>query len=311
LIHRWTVHSSNIRISVLEAVARDGPWGKLRKFIRRYGQDLFTQPFLNPGHLRAILDRGVDAYLASLEEESDSHEPIRLLDDLDRRISRGQAVKWLRVTVEAIMEDYPEYVDYNSTTTQSDRGEMLYTLLDFLRLKSSYERVAWNLRPLVVAHDVLVRRGRDKAAAIWAEAVAQRNHALAERFLNQFEKLSRRYGMRLRSVGDRLAERFVRPLEIDRLRALVQPACDELRADRVRESFDQLEQQVTRFTEEPTGIGFEVPSWLEALETEVEQVRSRVALEEEVSASFADLPQVRLSLAEARRQIEAWDEEEG
>ena len=65
------------------------------------------------------------------------------------------------MAIEAVVENYGEYVDYNSTTTQSDRGDMLYTLLDFLRLRASYDRVAWNLRPVVLAHEVLVRCGRD------------------------------------------------------------------------------------------------------------------------------------------------------
>ena len=58
------------------------------------------------------------------------------------------------------MENYSEYVDYNSTTTQSDRGEMLYTLLDFLHVEASYDRMAWNLKPVVMVHDVLVHCGR-------------------------------------------------------------------------------------------------------------------------------------------------------
>jgi hypothetical protein len=29
---------------------------------------------------------------------------------------------------------------------------MLYMLLDFLRLRCSYDRVAWNLKPVLVAH---------------------------------------------------------------------------------------------------------------------------------------------------------------
>ena len=56
-------------------------------------------------------------------------------------------------------ENYAEYVDYNSTTTQSDRGEMLFTLLDYLRLRTSYDLMAWKLQPVVLAHEVLVRGG--------------------------------------------------------------------------------------------------------------------------------------------------------
>jgi len=43
----------------------------------------------------------------------------------------------LSLILEAILENYGEYRDYNSTTTQSDRGDMLYTLLDFLRLRTN------------------------------------------------------------------------------------------------------------------------------------------------------------------------------
>ena len=61
--------------------------------------------------------------------------------------------------LESIVENYGEYRDYNSTTTQSDRGELLYMLLDFLRLRTRYDRVCWNLKPVVLAHEILVRRG--------------------------------------------------------------------------------------------------------------------------------------------------------
>ena len=87
-------------------------------------------------------------------------EPLRLVEDRNRGLPGNEAARWLELTIEAVVENYSEYIDYNSTTTQSDRGEMLYTLLDFLRLRASYDRVAWNLRPVIIAHEVMVRRGR-------------------------------------------------------------------------------------------------------------------------------------------------------
>ena len=68
---------------------------------------------------------------------------------------------------EAIVENYTEYRDYNSTTTQSDRGDLLYTLFDFLRLRVQYDRMAWHLEPVLMAHEILVRRGRMQAAEMW------------------------------------------------------------------------------------------------------------------------------------------------
>ncbi len=85
------------------------------------------------------------------------------------------------MAIEAVVENYGEYMDYNSITTQSDRGEMLYTLLDFLRLRASYDRVAWQLRPMMLVHQVLVRCGRDGAAEIWRQAIAQRTAPVGRR----------------------------------------------------------------------------------------------------------------------------------
>ncbi len=162
-----------------------------------------------------------------MAEEPDEEDHFRLLDDLDSRIPREEAVRWLSIALEAVVENYAEYVDYNSTTTQSDRGDMLYTLLDYLRLRASYDRVAWNLQPVVLAHEVLVRSGHDEAANVWRAAVAERTASIAEDHLKRFTRLNRKYGMRLPSIADRLGERFVRPLVVDRLCALIEPAMNE------------------------------------------------------------------------------------
>ena len=227
LLRAWLIHSRGVRLSVLEAVNSRGPWNELKQFIEQYGSDLFTQRFMNHGNLRGILHQGVDAWLNSLAEEPDEEDHFRLLDDLDNRIPREEAVRWLSVALEAVVENYAEYVDYNSTTTQSDRGDMLYTLLDYLRLRASYDRVAWNLQPVVLAHEVLVRSGHDEAADVWRAAVAERTSSIAEDHLKRFTRLNRKYGMRLPSIADRLGERFVRPLVVDRLCALIEPAMDE------------------------------------------------------------------------------------
>ena len=227
LLRAWLIHSRGVRLSVLEAVNSRGPWNELKRFIEQYGSDLFTQRFMNHGNLRGILHQGVDAWLNSLAEEPDEEDHFRLLDDLDNRVPREEAVRWLTVALEAVVENYAEYVDYNSTTTQSDRGDMLYTLLDYLRLRASYDRVAWNLQPVVLAHEVLVRSGHDEAADVWRAAVAERTSSIAEDHLKRFTRLNRKYGMRLPSIADRLGERFVRPLVVDRLCALIEPAMDE------------------------------------------------------------------------------------
>lgn len=304
LLQCWLEHSRRVRLSVLETVTEEGRWGALRKFIEQYGHDLFTQKFMNLGNLRAILHQGVDAYLRYLEEEPEEEGEIRLVTDLKGPLNREEAIHWLELILEAIVENYSEYIDYNSTTTQSDRGEMLYTLLDFLRLQASYNRVAWNLRPVILAHEVLVRAGRDYAAEIWRQAVVERTADIAREHLKRFQQLSRQYGMRLPSVAERLGEEFVRPLTIDRLRALIEPAVEELRAGDDTLSFESLKEAIDELTEEPAGVGFEVPRWLEALEDEMEEIRSGSTEDEQPVDPHLPVPEVRLTMKEARRQVQ-------
>src|SRR5207253_3350427 len=164
-----------------------------------------------------ILHQGVAQWLASLQEEPRDDAPQKLLDDLEAGAPVDEAAEQLGLVLEAIIENYGEYRDYNSTTTQSDRGELLYMLLDFLLLRARYDRVCWNLKPVVLAHEILVRRSQDQAARIWRKALTERINDEADQYLAKLAELQKKYAMRMPTVADRLAERFVRPLTIDRI----------------------------------------------------------------------------------------------
>ena len=302
LLRCWLAHSRGVRLSVLESVSDEKQWTKLRKFIERYGSDLFTQHFMNLGNLRAILLAGVEAYLDWIREMPEDDVSLRLLNDLNGPLNRSEAVHWLGLAIEAVVENYPEYVDYNSITTQSDRGEMLYTLLDFLRLRAGYDRVAWNLRPIMLTHEVLVRNGRDNSAEIWRRAVAERTDEIAEDCLRRLRNLNKKYGMKLPSIAERLEERFVRPLQVDRLCAMVRPAMEELRDGLPQNTFPWLETLVGEFTRKIAGAGFETPDWLADLEDEAQQVQAPL-IEDDFPDPYLNLPEVHLTLDEARRQV--------
>ena len=140
--------------------------------------------------------------------------------DIDDRITREEAEEQLTLVLESVVENYGEYRDYNSTTTQSDRGELLYTLLDFLRLRTEYDRICWHLKPVVLAHEILVRRNQDGAARLWRRALTDRIDQEADQYLQRLAELQKKYAIRMPTIADRLAERFVRPMAIDRIRAL-------------------------------------------------------------------------------------------
>lgn len=303
LVHCWLNHSRGVRLSVLESVVTQKQWHALQKFIQRYGADLFTQKFMGLGNLRAILHQGAEVWLESMAAEGDPDERPRLFDVLDEEISREEAVGWLSLIIEAVVENYVQYVDYNSTTTQSDRGEMLYTLLDFLRLQVSYERILWNLRPLILAHEVLVRCGRQEEAVQWGDMLNWTVQTSAAQLLDKYHALVRKYGMRLRSVAQQLEGRFVGTLAVDRLCALVRPAMDQSGGDSAAESFAQLEAQAEQFTRAWGGSGFELPEWLEALSEEVQRIEAGEPDDPEAFEPGLDIPRVQLSARQVENQL--------
>jgi hypothetical protein len=267
----WLEHSKTLRLSTLERVRNKDKWQQLVDFIKRYGVDLFDQGFLNLSNLRAILHEGVECWLDQLEEH-DQGPSFRLLEDIGQEVTRDDAVSHLTLVLEAIVENYHEYNDYNSSTTQSDRGDMLYMLLDFLRLLADYERVMWNLKPIIQAHEILVRRGCNESAQRWRRALSERIGNEADVYEKKLAALQKSYAMRMVSVASRIHERFLRPMTIDRMRALVEPAVFEADQAPPHHAFDILADEAALLIREPTGTGLDTPAWLQSIEDEIDRI---------------------------------------
>jgi hypothetical protein len=300
----WIEHSQSLRLSVLESVPSEVEWERVREFIRQFGRELFTPAFLNLASLRSVLHRGVAAWLGDLPRQDDP--PEAFLAALDGPLPRPQVERLLETILQAVVENYDEYRDYNTTTTQSDYGENLAALLDFLRLKAAYERVHWQMRPLVLVHELLCRRGRTAAAAAWQELIVRSTHQHADRHLADLAQLEVQHGLRLRTVRDRLGERFVAPLVIDRLCALLGPAWEAARGCGGEDdpAFARLREGIDGFAATPSGVGLDVPPWLRRLEGELYRLRHESAPEPQ--------PPVRLTAAELRAQLEhGWNGEPG
>ncbi len=309
LLVNWLAHSRTLRLSVMEKVKDKKAWERLVKFIERYGADLFTQRFLNLGNVRAILHQGAASWLSQLKQGCPQGVQNRLLDELDGAIPLAEAADHLMLVLEAIVENYSEYRDYNSTTTQSDRGELVYTLLDFLRLRARYDRVCWNLKPVVLAHHILVRNGHQRAAQMWRRALRERISVEADKYERKLTDLQQKYAMQMPSIADRIGERFVRALTIDRLCALVEPAMHEARGADGGESFSALRHETEFLTLVPSGVGFDVPAWLVALEDEVERVRLPHWERDDYDELRVSVPPIRLSYEEIQAQLDECSDE--
>jgi hypothetical protein len=300
----WLSHSRTLRLSILETVENNSAWKRLVDFIQRYGGALFTQQFLRLSNVRAILHQGVNAWLDQVVEDGGQPEVQPLLDGLQSgEITRAEAERQLSIVLEGINDHYAEYRDYNSTTTQSDRGEMLYMLLDFLRLRVRYDRVSWNLRPVFWAHEIMVRSSCHKAANQWRRALSERIGREAEMYLEHLTKLQEKYAMRMPTVADRLSERFIKPMTVDRMRAFIRPAIRQIRNGKDTPAFDMLLSETKVLTKEPTGVGFDVPAWLQALEEEVDRALEHERYARIESNYDAAVPLRLLSMSDLEEQL--------
>ncbi len=309
LLNCWLAHSRTLRLSVLETVDHGSQWDELVSFIEKFGSKIFTQSFLKLTNVRAILHQGIPNWLERAREDGYHEELQPILDAIDQgELAAKDAHRWLDIVLEAIIDHFSEYRDYNSTTTQSDRGEMLYMFLDFLRLRVRYDRVNWNLRPVSWAHEILVRCGCPMTANAWRRALSERISKEADHYQKQLADLQERYAMRMPTIADRLAERFIRPMTIDRMRALVRPAMKQLSQtidNKNCPAFNLLVQEAHVMMREPSGIGFEAPPWLQALEEEVDRV-----LDARQGASIRrrydqTAPMIFLSRQELENQLQA------
>jgi hypothetical protein len=292
LLETWMTHARQLRLSVLERVRDDKAFAATREFVERYGAGLFTQHLLSPATLRGILRAGVRGHLERLVDRfaegpddeaveggdgrAAARQPTRLVEALvSGELPLGQAAGRLRLVLEAVAENHAEYRDWNSTTTQSDRGECLHMLLEFLRVKAEYDRIAWTLRPVNMAHRVLARRGATDAAEAWRGRLEDETRDTAAELVARLTEIEARFSIRLASVGDRVRRPFTAALEQDELEALVEPAVAELVTGEPAGAGARLEARAETFLGVASGSGVEVPDWLERLGAAVERALDR------------------------------------
>jgi hypothetical protein len=83
---------------------------------------------------------------------------------------------------------------------------------------------------------------------------------------------------------------------------------EEAQAGQPGPSFQRLRTELAVYTEQPTGVGLDVPHWLRRLELEVQRVRTeRTAIADLVDRHF-HVPKTHLTLADVQRQLADWDQ---
>ncbi len=305
----WLTHSRSMRLSSVEEMSEASVWKHVRTFIESYGADLFHAKLLTLGNVRTILDAGIEGFLDYLDDTSDELHPVKLLDDLySGHIDSERAMTYLEMIYESVVDKFDRYVEYNTTTTHSDYGEKFYCLLDFLRAESEYERDAWNLSPIGVCHELFSECGRHAAARAWEEDFRARSASVANKHLIRLRSLEKKYGMRLPSISDRLSEQFVKPLAVNRMRALLPEVLRDSRLGRTASpAFAALKAEIDEYLNTTNGSGIDVPSWLRTLEREIDRLLDdgSVAFEAVETARFH--PAATLSWNRLQIELQKWE----
>jgi hypothetical protein len=103
-----------------------------------------------------------------------------------------------------------------------------------------------------------------------------------------------------------LGDRFVKPLALDRLCALIAPAIDQAGSGDDA-ALNRLIAELDTWTATPTGSGIDVPPWLRRLEMEVQNAFAARSTISSLVANQLRLPFRALSPEELRDQLANWD----
>ena len=304
----WLKHSQTMRLSAAESLRDEQTWEKTKEFVHRYGGELFHARNLTLGYIRAIVQGGVEEFLEYLEQNDDPLHPHPLIEDLQSgKIDVDDAVQMLETIYGILIDKFDRFLEYNSTTTHSDYGERFDCLLDFLRLEADYDRDDWNYAPLKIAHEALIQNGRFNAAKTWEQIFALRSAERADDHAKVLKKLEKKYGVKLPALNDHIGERFVKPLAINRMLALVRQIMEETDELRRREYFDDLRVQIENYQDGTYGTGLEVPEWLRMLDQEVRNFEFPEMVMHDPYGKELITP-VTVNLREMRRQLKVWDD---
>ena len=306
-VEEWVSHSATMRLSAVESMKRDAIWDEVREFITKFGAELFHAKMLTLGNVRAILHNGIPWFLNFLAESQDPLRPSPLLDALDNgRIETDHVVHVLELIYTTVVDKFDRFLEYNTTTTQSDYGEKFFFLLDFLRVEADYDRDAWNFTPLNLVHQVLCQWNLPEAVSAWELGFEKRARESAAGHLRRLHAAERKYGMRLPAVSDRLNEQFIKPLAVNRMLALLPQVVADAQAQRGESvSFDTLRREIDGYLTDSTGSGIELPAWMQNLEKEVQRINLPSSATSPAEAEFNVTPR-NITLDEMTKQLDSW-----
>ncbi|MBI1310900.1 hypothetical protein GC176_06290 [bacterium] len=307
--NQWHRHSRTMRLSSVEGLQRDVIWEDVCEFIEKYGEDLFHARNLTLGNVRTILHNGIEWFLAQLAELEDPLHPMPLLSDLeDGVLDLDDTAEMLELIYGSVVDKFDRFLEYNTTTTQSDYGSKFYVLLDFLRVEAEYDRHAWDRIPEGIVHRALAMADRPELLRMLEERFEAETRRQADRHVEALQQLEKKYGVHLPGVSDRLNERFVKPLAVNRMLALVEPALRTASSgEECGERFEQLRAEIDSYMHDQAGSAIDIPQWLQDVEREVNRLEMPTDYIRPPELD-AHMPVARVAQADIMQQLAVWSQ---
>lgn len=306
LLISWVRYSRSLRLSVVERFMSRPDWDQARLFIETYGHDLFTKDKLDLGVLRGILYQGVQPWFSQMSMSMPAEDLPKVLREIKNPEGIRAISRTMNGILEALAENFDEYTEFHATTSKADRGELTYVLLDFLRLRCEYRRVAWNLWPFVLAHSAIVNQGLLEVASLWEKKLADRVRERADHFLGRLAEMEDKYSVVLPSIREAIREQFVHPMQINYLLGETRTAKDQLHKNLAEPAFARLERTCEELISNVTGAHRTMPEWLERMARLVQPSDAHASADLAVSdvGNMPDTPP--LSLQQIVSQVLAW-----
>ncbi len=304
---QWFKHARTMRLSTVEGLRHDMIWDDVRGFIQRFGEDLFHARSLTLGNVRTILHNGVDWFLEQLSEHDDPLHPHPLLTALENaELDVDEAIEMLELVYGSVVDKFDRFLEYNTTTTHSDYGDRFYVLLDFLRVEAAYDRNAWERIPESIVHRSLSQAGCQNALTMLEEIIEGESRQDADQHLEDLAELEQQYGVHLPSISDRLNERFIKPLAVNRMISLIEPAMRSSGEDiDPAVKFAQLQNEVNAYLRDSAGSAIDVPQWIQDLDREVSRLETPTDYIRPAELQVR-VPPVRISEQDVRNQLDNW-----
>ena len=125
--------------------------------------------------------------------------------------------------------------------------------------------------------------------------------------MQELGELERTHGIRLATIRDRLEERFVQPMVLDHLCALIEPDLVHAKQTLGKDEISPLERALAPFAATPSGVGLDVTSWVSRLQGELERVLAAKSDLASLAETMYQVPTVETPFAELVDQLRDWE----